>query len=426
MPKNTTLDQILGLLKPGMRVLLHAGPAESLALRQALRAAPEHAADVTFTGLFIPHINSFDYGSLTATTRWKACSSPPSHENLRGRAPRFAADPLFGLSRSFAPFSRRPRAAASAAGVNGRFSCGVAGDIAEGALRFARRVVVLVDPSLPSTHGGVALDADDAEAVVEIEETAPPPEVEDPDDPRLDRLAVAVAGLVEDGDTLQIGIGRLPESVLRKLVDRRRLRFHSGMITDEVAALFEAGAIAERSSGDPLGDAAPILTGIAHGGATVRRLAAREEVAVHGVDVTHDIRRIAAIPRFVAINSAIEVDLFGQVNSEAIGARQVSGIGGAVDFTRAARLSPGGRAIVALQSRFGEKPRIVPKLASDVVSLGRADMDTLAIENAPRACAISASTPRRSDHRPRRLARPRRPGRRLGGDARQDVRQTCA
>ncbi len=382
MPKNTTLDQILGLLKPGMRVLLHAGPAESLALRQALRAAPEHAADVTFTGLFIPHINSFDYGSLTATTRVESLFVPAVARKT------FEAGRLDLLPIHYSAFPdhlrRFPVDLALLhlpPALNGRFSCGVAGDIAEGALRFARRVVVLVDPSLPSTHGGVALDADDAEAVVEIEETAPPPEVEDPDDPRLDRLAVAVAGLVEDGDTLQIGIGRLPESVLRKLVDRRRLRFHSGMITDEVAALFEAGAIAERSSGDPLGDAAPILTGIAHGGATVRRLAAREEVAVHGVDVTHDIRRIAAIPRFVAINSAIEVDLFGQVNSEAIGARQVSGIGGAVDFTRAARLSPGGRAIVALQSRFGEKPRIVPKLASDVVSLGRADMDTLATEN---------------------------------------------
>ena len=258
---------------------------------------------------------------------------------------------------------------------DGRFSCGLAGDIAEGARRFARRVIVLVDPLLPFTHGGVALDVEDAEAVVEIDEPAQVVRIDAPD-PRFDRLADAVAGLARDGDALQIGIGKLPASVLRKLSDRRRLRFHSGMITDEVAVLFEAGAIADFSGG-----AAPILTGIAHGGAAVRKLAADRRTVVHGVDVTHDTRRIAAIPRFVAINAAIEVDLFGQVNSETVGGRQVSGIGGAVDFTRAARLSPEGRAIVALQSRSGEVARIVPRLTSDVVSLGRADMDTLATEN---------------------------------------------
>jgi acyl-CoA hydrolase len=381
MPKTMTMDQVLSLLAPGIRVLLHAGPAESLAFREALRAAPDHAAHVTFTGLFIPNINGFDYGSLTSTTRVESLFVPAAARET------FEAGRLDLLPIHYSAFPDHLRRFPSDLALlrlppprNGLFSCGVAGDIAEGVRRFARRIIVLVDPSLPYTHGGVAIGADEVEGVVEIEEPAPAEEPDAPD-ARLDLLAGAVADFVEDGDTLQIGIGKLPASVLRKLRDRRRLRFHSGMITDETAHLFKAGAIADPSFGETLSGQAPILTGIAHGGDAVRRLVSGKETAVHGVDVTHDVRRIATIPRFVAINSAIEVDLFGQVNSEAIGPRQVSGIGGSVDFTRAARLSPGGRAIMALQSRTGEKPRIVPRLASDVVSLGRADMDTLATES---------------------------------------------
>ena len=376
MPKTMTIDQVLRALAPDMRVLLHAGPAESAVLREALRAAPDHADRVTFTGLFIPNINSFDYGSLTPSTRVESLFVPTCARKT------FEAGRLDLLPIHYSAFPDHLRRFPADLAIlrlpppqKGVFSCGVAGDIAEGVRRFARSVIVLVNSSLPFTRGGMAIHEGDIEGVVEIEEPAQVAEDKAPD-PRLDQLADAVACLVEDGDALQIGIGKLPASVLRKLRDRRRLRFHSGMITDEVALLCKAGAIA-----DPIGGEAPILTGIAHGGEAVRRLVAGRECVVHGVDVTHDVRRIAAIPRFVAINSAIEVDLFGQVNSEAIGSRQVSGIGGSVDFTRAARLSPGGRAIVALQSRTGETARIVARLAGDVVSLGRADMDTLVTEN---------------------------------------------
>lgn len=376
MPKSIEMEEVVALLRPGMRVLLHAGPVESVAFREALRAAPEHAAGVTFTGLFIPNVNRFDYGSLTPSTRvetlFVSTAARPAFEAGRldllpfhysaylDHLRRFPAD----LAILHLPPAR-----------DGRFSCGLGADVAEGVRRFARRVVVLVDPNLPFTHGGTALAVDEVEAVVEIDEQDLPLRAETPD-PALDRLAETVAGLVGDGDTLQIGIGRLQSNVLRRLTDRRNLRVHSGMITDEIASLFEAGAIASAEEGRP-----PIVTGIALGGAAVRRLAARPEVVFHGIDVTHDVRRIAAVPNFVAINSALEIDLFGQVDCETVAGRQVSGIGGSVDFTRGARLSPGGRAIVALTARSAGVARIVPRLRGGLASLGRADVDTLVTEH---------------------------------------------
>jgi acyl-CoA hydrolase len=118
-----------------------------------------------------------------------------------------------------------------------------------------------------------------------------------------------------------------------------------------------------------------IGTEIVHG------LASRRGVEFHGADVTHDVRRIAAIRDFAAINTAVEADLFGQVNGEFVQGRQISGIGGSGDFARAARFSAGGRSIIALPSTVKGKSRIVPLLGPGAVTQPRADADIVATEH---------------------------------------------
>lgn len=376
MTKALTIQEIAALIRPGMRVLLHAGPVECLALQEALRADPERAAGVIFTGLFIPGVNTFDYAALTPTTRVQSTFVPPtSRATFEGGRLEFL--PLHYSA--FAAYLARHPADLAILHLppprDGVFSCGLGADVADGVSRYARRVVVIVNPSLPHTRGAIAIDADEVEAVAETDE---PVTVfaESGGEPVVTAMAARVAAFVEDGDTLQIGIGRLPCAVLRALRGRRRLRFHTGIINDEVLRLVDEGAIAE-----PDGEHAPIITGIALGGSDVLAVSARPEVAFHGVAVTHDARRIAQIPRFTAINSAVEVDLFGNVNCETVRGRQVSGIGGAADFARAARLAEDGRAIVALPSQAGGKSRIVPCLAGGSTSQTRNDIDILVTEH---------------------------------------------
>ncbi len=376
MTKSVALQDIVALLRPGMRVLLHAGPAECLALRAALQADPDRARDVTFTGLFLPGVNSFDYGALTPTTRVEAPFVPPaSHSSFESRRLDFLP---FHYSDFIAHLARYPADLAILhlpPAQRGRFSCGIGADIADGVMRFARRVAVIANPAIPFTHGALALAAGDADCVCALEEPlAEHPETEA--DSALAAAAQRVSDLIEDGDTLQIGIGRLPSAVLGSLTERRRLRFHTGMIIDEVSTLLESGACAPPEKGQ-----APIIAGIGIGGSHMRAAAARPEVAFHGIGVTHDARRIATIPRFTSINSAIEVDLLGNINCEHVRGRQVSGIGGAGDFTRAARLAPGGRAIVAFPAEARGASRVVPRLAAGATSITRNDTDILITEH---------------------------------------------
>lgn len=372
-----SIRDVLALLRPGMRVLLHAGPAACRALLDALRENPEHAAGVTFTGLFLPGLDDTDLAALTPTTRVETVfASPAVRESFAaGRhaflpihysaVPEWLASRPADLAVLHLPPAER-----------GAFSCGLAADIADGVQRYAKRVAVLVDPAIPRTFGATALQVDDAALIAETD--APlPPYVPPRQDPTTTALARRVASLIDDGDVLQIGLGKLPSAVLRELGDRRDLRLHTGMIVEEVAHLVEAGALAAPL----LPDTPSVLTGIAVGGEKLHALLTDPAFAFHGVAVTHDARRIARLPRFTAINTAIEVDLFGNVNCETVNGRQVSGIGGAADFCRAARLSEGGRAIVALPAQAKSISRIVPKLSAGTTSLGRADIDILVTEH---------------------------------------------
>ena len=195
-------------------------------------------------------------------------------------------------------------------------------------------------------------------------------------------IAEHVADLVPDGATIQIGIGRLPAVVLRHLHGHRDLGVHSGMITDEIAQLIEAGVVTgARKSVDP----GLAVTGLLLGSSVLTgRAAVDKSIQLRDTRYTHDQAVLAAQHALVAVNSAIEVDLTGQANIEVAGGRYVGATGGAADFLRGAARSEGGVPVLALPSTAGPftasaVSRIVARL-NGPAGLARADAGVIVTE----------------------------------------------
>jgi 4-hydroxybutyrate CoA-transferase len=186
----------------------------------------------------------------------------------------------------------------------------------------------------------------------------------EPETPVEARIGEIVAGLVEDGSTLQMGIGGIPDAVLTRLHGKHDLGIHSEMFSDRVVDLVESGAVTNRLKANGTGR---IVTSFING---TRRLFDfvhdNPQVAFYPCDWTNDTSVIRRNPKVVAINSAIQIDLTGQVCADSIGHRIYSGIGGQMDFIRGAALSPGGKPIIALPSTAarGSVSRIATQLAA--------------------------------------------------------------
>ncbi|MDC2964020.1 hypothetical protein OA067_03830, partial [Gammaproteobacteria bacterium] len=183
------------------------------------------------------------------------------------------------------------------------------------------------------------------------------------------------------GDCLQTGIGAVPSAILANLKTHSDLGFHGGLLDDAVMDLIESGVV--NGSRKKI-DRGEHIIGMALGSEKMLNwLAANRKaknVVFKSANYTHDINIISQLENFVSINSAVQVDLLGQVNAEMVGARQISGTGGSVDFMRSASASRGGRSIVALtaSAKDGKISKIVPKV--DFVTALRTDVDTIVTE----------------------------------------------
>ena len=244
--------------------------------------------------------------------------------------------------------------------AHGLCSLGVSVDASLEAVRHARHVVAEVNPRMPRTHGDGFVHVDDIDFGVEVD--AALPEAPRPVLTDVERaIGRHCAGLVEDGATLQMGIGAIPDAVLAALGGHRGLGVHTEVFSDGVIDLVEAGVITgEHKTSHPGKLVGSFLMG-------TRRLYDfvddNPSVATLVASYVNDTAVIRRNPKVTAINSALEVDLTGQVAADSIGTRQFSGVGGQMDFIRGASLSSGGRPIIALPSatRRGES-RIVPVL----------------------------------------------------------------
>lgn len=228
------------------------------------------------------------------------------------------------------------------------------------ALESASVVIAQINPAVPRTLGSALLPTDAITFGVRWEE--PPAFLPPPDpDPVASRIARYVASLVPDRATLQVGIGRVPGAVLAGLDRHRDLGIHSEMISDGVRVLAERGVITGRAKGT---DPGRIVATFALGSPDLYAfLNDNPVVAMRPVDYTNDTAVIRRNPRMISVNSAVEVDLLGQVVADSVGPRILSGVGGQMDFVRGASLAPEGKSIIALPSRTQDgQPRIVASL----------------------------------------------------------------
>jgi acyl-CoA hydrolase len=243
---------------------------------------------------------------------------------------------------------------------HGYCSLGVSVDISLAAAQSARIVIAEINPNLPRTYGDGLVHLSRLQAVVESNRPIPERHVHPPA-ALEEAIAKHCAGLIEDGATLQMGIGTIPDAVLAALTGHRRLGIHTEMFSDGVIPLVERGVI---TGEEKVVETGRIVAGFVHG---TRRLYdfidENPTVHLHDISYVNDTSVIRQNPKVVAINSAIEVDLTGQICADSIGSRQYSGVGGQMDFMRGAALSEGGRPIIALpsSSHKGES-RIVPLL----------------------------------------------------------------
>jgi acyl-CoA hydrolase len=192
-------------------------------------------------------------------------------------------------------------------------------------------------------------------------------------------IAANIAGFIEDGAILQVGIGSVPRALFSRLGDRRNLGIHSGVIGDAFIELAERGVI---NNSTKVEDAGKSVVGALVGSKRLYNFAhGNKDLLIEPVLKTHAHTVLSRLRKLIAVNSAIEVDLTGQVGSEVVGTSYVGTIGGQVDFVRGALASPGGRSIIGLPSRTGRgTPRIVPRLTSGVATVPRSDADVMVTE----------------------------------------------
>jgi 4-hydroxybutyrate CoA-transferase len=259
----------------------------------------------------------------------------------------------------------------------GRLRVGPNVDFHDSVLAQGPIVIAQLNPTLIAPAGSPLINPALIDAMIESDESAPalaPANI----DEAAQAIGGLVAGLIRDGDCLQTGIGAIPAAILSQLSDKNDLGMHGGLIDDGGMKLIENGNL---TGARKALDARKHVTGMALGSTELMSwLARRRDVVFRGANHTHEVSAIRQLDGFVSVNSAVEVDLFGQVNAEMAGGRQISGTGGSVDFMRAAKASKGGRSIVAMNAtaRGGSVSRIVPKV--EMVTALRTDVDTVVTE----------------------------------------------
>jgi acyl-CoA hydrolase len=244
---------------------------------------------------------------------------------------------------------------------HGYCSLGVSVDIARSAVNTAKHIIAQVNPNVPRTHGDSLVHTKRFTAMVYHDEALPQVDYGSKVGPEELKIGQIIAGMIEDGSTLQMGIGTIPDAVLKSLHNHKNLGVHTEMCSDGIIDLFDRDVI---NNSKKRIHPNKTVTGFAVGTKRLYDYVNDNPAFVFlDIDYVNDPHVIRRNPKVVAINSAIEVDLTGQVCADSIGTMQYSGIGGQMDFMRGAALSEGGKPIIALTSRTAKGVnRIVPFL----------------------------------------------------------------
>jgi acyl-CoA hydrolase len=364
--RKLSLTDAVALLRPGARVLLPPGCGEPAALIGEICRQAERLRDLTLLFGIVLGDHEFarpDRAALAAAT-WHM--SPRLEDARRRGRVEFVPIRYFDLVTEFVAGGRwAPDCVlvhTAPPDAHGYLSLGVSVSVALPAARRAPLVIAQVNPNMPRTLGNGMLHRSQIDAWVDVDEpllSYPPSPVGELER----RIGANVAAVVPDGATVQLGVGAIPQAVLEALGEHRDLALHS-LLVDSAVTLVERGVLTGACKRIHRGrmDIAEVMG--------TRRLFdfvhENPLVNMEGSDFVHDPAVVATLDRFFAINSALEIDLTGQVTAESLGPRQVAGIGGQFDFVLGAGRSRGGGAVIALPStgRDGAVSRIVPRLSA--------------------------------------------------------------
>ena len=377
MATDEGIAALLGELRPGISVYLPGASGEILSLAEALASESDRARGIGFTSCLVPGINeTLDYAGLTESTRITTFMLPKVMEpSLAARRVSLLPLTYCGAARHIAAHSfDLALAHVAPPDAQGRCSLGIASDFATLAWQGAKRRVAVVNPAMPRLPGALSIPAEEADLIVTLEGKLIEQE-ERVGGATAEVIAAGIAELVPDGAHVQAGIGGAPGAIWSHLAGHRDLVLRSGLVTPGFRTLAEAGALAaggDHVAGIALGPR-PFYDWLANAGLV--RFASTLE--------THGYAGLSSLPHLISVNSALEVDLFGQVNVEWQGQRLTGGVGGGPDFMRAARSSEGGRSIIALPAtaRGDSISRIVCRLDSPGTSIARSDIDMVVTEH---------------------------------------------
>lgn len=351
MYKAISADDAVKVIKNNDRVYLHAAAAAPQALIQAMTDRHEELRNVEVCHLHVEgnapyanpdlidsfHVNSFFVGP---NVRHTLAAGNGSY------TPVFLSELPLLFKKNILPIDVA-LIQVSPPDKHGYCSLGVSVEAVLAAIDNARHVIAQVNPNMPRTHGEGIIHISELDTFVEIEEDIH--EMNLPVSSEIeDKIGNHIAELIDDGSTLQMGIGVIPNAVLQRLANHKNLGIHTEMISDGVIDLILKDVINSNYKGINEGRAlATFLLG-------TKRLYDYVDdnpfIELRSADYVNDVANIRQNNKMVAINSAIEVDLTGQVCADSIGSKIYSGVGGQIDFIRGASLSEGGKAIIALPS----------------------------------------------------------------------------
>ena len=351
-PRYIPASEAVQAIKSGDRVFIHGSAATPVCLVKALQARHNELSDVELVS--ITTLGDLDFNSpvyrdsFFLNSLFVSANTRSVVNSMHGDyVPIFLSEIPQLFKRNILPINVAI-IQVSPPDMHGYCSLGPSVDIARAAVDMAQHVIAQVNPRMPRTHGDGFIHISKMDAVVWKEAELPEVDYSGKAGDTVKKIGHHIASLIEDGATLQLGIGNIPDQVLKNLVHHKNLGLHTEMLSDGVIPLIENGVINNSRKKLNVGKSVTsFITG-------TRKLYdfVDDNPAIRVMDIAYvnDTSIIRQNPKVTAINSAIEIDLTGQVCADSMGPYQYSGIGGQMDFIRGASLSEGGLPIIALPS----------------------------------------------------------------------------
>ncbi|MCG9911908.1 MAG: 4-hydroxybutyrate CoA-transferase [Flavobacteriales bacterium] len=361
----TTADEAVKCIESGNRVFIQGSAATPLVLAEALLRRREELKDVELMSISmlgdLDLSDGFACGAFRMNSLFVSANIRKAvNEGYGDYIPVFLSEIPELFNRNILPLDVA-MIHVSPPDTHGFCSLGVSVDVAKSAVKNAKKIIAQINPLMPRTHGDGMIKVSEIDYLVETEQALPEVDYRKEIGECERKISRYCAELIEDGATLQMGIGTIPDAVLECLTGHKNLGIHTEMFSNGVMPLLKSGVINNALKRKHRGK---VATTFAVGNRELYDyLDDNPEFVFLEAGYVNDGKVIRANPKVVAINSAIEMDITGQVCADSIGTYQFSGVGGQMDFIRGAALSHGGKPIIAMSSVTGKGiSKIVPTL----------------------------------------------------------------